>query len=362
MTERSDPVRLGVVGLGGMGQRHAGNAREAGHVVAGGADPIEDSRTAFADAFEVPVHADYEALYEEEEIDAVAIATPNTFHAPAAIAAFERDIAVLVEKPLADDINAARDVANAARESDAIGMVGFQNRFSASLEMLEAYRDAGALGEIVHVEAEYVRRRGIPNVDSWFTDASMAGGGALIDIGVHTIDFALAAADFPEPSLVSGVTRQLYADREDYVDPEDWSGFGSMGGGNVDVEDGASAFVRCEDGATLSLEVAWARDREPSRTVRIQGTEGGATCRIGEDELTIYGTSAAGTDHYVDSTMTDPNPPSSYAAEMQYFLARVAEGTPPATNTVEQGLTVQEIIHGIYRSNETGEPYRVGSD
>lgn len=351
-------VTVGLVGLGWMGRRHAQHVLELGHDLVGGADVVSSTRERFANDFDAPVFEGYGALYEATEPDAVVIATPNAFHAETAIAALERDIAVLIEKPLAADLESAREVAAVASETDVTAMVGFHNRFASSLRMLEEYRREGALGNIVHVEAEYIRRRGIPNVNSWFTDASMAGGGALIDLGVHTIDFAMATAGFPDPVAVMGVTRRLYADRPDYVDPDDWSDWGGIGGETIDAEDVATALIRCEDDVTIAIEIAWARDRDPSTDIYVQGTHGGAHCELDDGTLTLYGTSGAGTDHYVTSELEDPNEPPKYKAEMQYFLETVATGRDLETNTIEEALVVQEIIHGIYESSETGTEYR----
>ncbi len=351
-------VSVGFVGLGWMGRRHAQHVVDLGHEVVGGADVVSSTRERFAGDFDVPVFDGYDGLLDATEPDAVVIATPNAFHAGPTIAALERDTAVLVEKPLSDTLEDAREVAAVAEDAEATAMVGFHNRFSSSMRMLDDYRLSGALGDIVHVEAEYIRRRGIPNVNSWFTDVSLAGGGALIDLGVHTIDFAMAVAGFPEPKSVSGKTVRLYADRPDYVDPEDWSHWGGIGGETIDAEDGATALIRCENDVTISIEIAWARDRPASEDVYIQGTDGGAHCKLGGDTITIYGASGAGTDHYVDSEMVDPSSPPNYKEEMDYFLRTVATGEELVTNTVDEALTVQEIVHGIYESSETGTEYR----
>ena len=355
-------VRCGIVGLGGMGTEHAGNVTEAGHDVVAGTDVVDEKRSSFAAEFDAATYEDHEAMYEAESLDAVVITTPNAFHAPAAIGALERNIAVLCEKPLADSLSAAEEIADAAHASDAFCMVGFHNRFSGAASLFESHRERGTFGDVSHVEVDYVRRRGIPGVGSWFTQRDLSGGGALIDLGVHAIDFALYLAGFPEVEEVSGVTRSQFGDRADYADPDGWAGHWDTGEASFDVDDSASAFVRCVDGTTISLEVAWATNRDPSNEVVIRGTEAGARCTVGGDSLTLYSCDTGGHDHYDDRELFGSLDPSGHAAQDRRFLEAVAEGAAPDRNTVEQGLAVQRVLDGIYRSSESGSAVAVEDD
>jgi predicted dehydrogenase len=238
----SDNPRIGVVGCGGMGQLHARNAGEAGAEVVAGADVAEEPREEFADAFDVETFEQYEEMYGEMDLDGVSITTPNAFHAPAAIEAFEADINVLVEKPLADSVEAAERIVEAERASDAFGMVGFQSRFTPAGSIFKAQKEQGRFGDITNVEGKTIRRRGIPGIGSWFTSKELSGGGAIIDIGVHKIDFIMYLLDFPEIEEVTAETRSTFGDREEYADPDDWIGKWDTSYETFDVEDSASAF------------------------------------------------------------------------------------------------------------------------
>jgi len=342
-----------------MGTNHAGSLDDLGHRIVAGADVVSEKRAAFGEEYDAGTYEDAEAMLEAESLDAVVVTTPNAYHAPAATAALERDVNVFCEKPLADSLENAERIADAARRSDAHVMVGFHSRFSTAGEVLTDYREAGRFGEITHVEGSFVRRRGIPGVGSWFTTEALSGGGALIDIGVHLIDFVLYLAGFPEPVEVSGTTRSEFGGRADYADPDGWAGHWETDAETFDVDDSASAFVRCADGTTLSLEVAWATNREADRSIRLRGTGAGAACALAGEEVTILETGSEGVDHYSDATLSGSLDPSGYEAELAYFADTVAAGEAPATNTVDEALTVQRVIDAIYRSSEAGEAVAV---
>ncbi|WP_336344322.1 Gfo/Idh/MocA family protein [Halalkalicoccus ordinarius] len=349
-------VRIGVVGLGFMGQVHAENVSEFGHDVVAGADLDDEVRETFGTRFGAATYEDFEAMYEEEELDAVAVSVPNKIHEPAVVAALERGLDVLCEKPLAHTLESAERITEVARESEGFCAVNFHNRITAAAEMFKGYQEEGRFGEVTHVQGNYVRWRGVPGLGSWFTDRELAGGGALVDIGVHAIDFALYVLDFPEVEEVMGITRSNFATRDDYADPEDW---GVDGGGEFNVEDSVTALVRCAGGKTISLEVAWAASQEPTNEFTIRGTDAGAKLKLGEDDLRLFDTGRQGTDHFVRSELEGSLPETGWAATDKLFVESVASGETPELNTVEQALTVQRVIDAIYRSSEEGSSVRV---
>ncbi len=353
----SQTVRLGVVGLGFMGRIHAENTAAFGHAVVAGADLDSEARETFAADFEAATYEEFETMYDEEELDAVAVSVPNKIHEPAVVGALEHGLDVLCEKPLAHTLESAQRIAETARDAEGFCAVNFHNRLTAAAEMFKGYQEEGRFGEVTHVQANYVRWRGVPGLGSWFTDSELAGGGALVDIGVHAIDFALYALDFPEIEEVMGITRSNFATRDDYVDPEDW---GVDGGGEFDVEDSVTALIRCADGKSISLEVAWAASQEPTNRFVIRGTDAGAALELGEDELRLFDTGRQGIDHFVRSELEGELPHSGWTASDKLFVESVASGRTPELNTVEQALTVQRVIDAIYRSSDRNASVQPG--
>lgn len=355
----SDTVRVGVVGLGGMGRRHARNAREDGHDVVAGADVSGTARDAFADAFEAPTFPDHEAMLDAVSLDAVVVTTPNAVHAPAVRTALARDLHVLCEKPLADSLAAAESIAEAAADSDGSVTVGFDKRFHAAPAVATAYRRAGRLGDVTHVEADFVRRRGVPGRDSWFVSRELAGGGVVVDVGVHVLHLALLIAGFPDVETVSAETRQTFLNRESYADPEGFAAeWGEGSGGDLDVEDGATAFVRTT-GPTIALELAWAANRPHRERLVVDGSEAGVAFDLDADEMTLYEADDAGVDHYRTSDVAGEHDPAGWEAMTRTFLEAVAVGEAPNVNGLEEALAVQRVVDAVYRSAETGAEVNV---
>jgi predicted dehydrogenase len=353
MTDRST-VRVGIVGLGGIARYHADRLVDTDADLVGGMDVDESARESFAADYEAETVAEAEELYDTA--DAVIVTTPNRFHEEYAVGALEAGLDVLLEKPLANTLESAERIATAAESADGFLMAGFNNRFAPPMKVLKNRQQAGELGEITHVEANYVRRRGVPGRGSWFTAEAVAGGGALIDIGVHAIDLALHLMDFPEVTEVSGVTRSEFGSRDDYTYLEMWGE--DSGAEEFDVEDSASAFVRLADGRTVSLEAAWAVNRPPTQEFFVRGTEGGARFDKATGDLTLFDSGVEGA-HHLSDTQVRTRDGDAHHAEQEAFLDGVRSETAPEWNTVSQALTVQRVIDAIYRSSENGGAVRL---
>jgi predicted dehydrogenase len=349
---------IGIVGLGKIARFHADNIERlsADHDVAlaAGMDVDPEARQQFTEEYDVPTVETVDELLAD--VDAVIVTTPNQFHEEYAVATLEADRHVLVEKPLAHTLSSAERIAQAARSSDGICMVGFHKRYSNPVQVLQSAIAEGRFGELTHIEANFVRRRGIPGRGTWFTDEAAAGGGALIDIGTHAIDLAMYLLDFPTVEEVTGITRSHFGSREEYTYLDMW---GEDSGDTFDVDDSASAFVRCRDETTISLEVAWASNRPPTKEFIVQGTEAGATIDLASGDLTIHEVRDDGADHFADTQITTA-PVDDHLPEDRLFVEAIVDGAQPPRNTPETALAVQRIIDGIYRSSRSDKAVALG--
>lgn len=319
-------VRVGIVGLGVMGTQHAESVETAGHEVAACADIDADARRTFAAEFDAEAYEDYAEMYEAD-IDAVIVTVPNALHADIAVAALEAGHDVLIEKPLAESLESARRIRDAARDADGFCMVGFTLRFGPSGRRMRALTEEGYFGDPTHATASYVRREGVPGAGrAWFTNPDLSGGGALVDIGVHVLDLALYALDFPEVAEVSAHAFNESAD--------------------VDVEDSAVGFVRFEDGSTLVVEASWAANTKSERAVSVRGTDGGACTDLGS--VVAYDPDADG------GRELDVEEGAAHELEIETFVESVAAGRPPEHCTVDEAFAVQQVMDAMYRSSEAG--------
>ena len=268
------------------------------------------------------------------------------------LGAFDAGLNVLVEKPLAHTLDSAERIVRAAASSEGIHMVGFKNRFLPSVEVLKGYQRKDRFGDVTHVEANYVRRRGVPGRGSWFTRSDAAGGGSLVDLGVHAIDLALYLLDFPPVETVFGRTRSEFGGREDYTYLETRGP--DAGPGGFDVDDSTTALLRCAGGQTVALESAWAANRERTDEFVLRGTEAGATLDRQTGDLVLHETRTTGAPHFVDSAI-ETRDVDRVTAEQRAFADAIRTREPPTRNTIEQALVVQRVIDAIQQSSEDGK-------
>lgn len=350
-------LTVGIVGLGAHGTTHARVITELGHDLAG-ADAESDARAAFEERFDAPTYEHPADLFDAD-VDAVVVSTPTSLHEPVAIDAFEAGLDVLLEKPLAADVESAEAIAEAADRTGRICMVGFHHRFENLFRLLESYVDESYFGDLSHVDATFVRRRGIPGRGTWYTSADLAGGGVVMDSGSHALDMVLALFDWPEIEHVAATTRSEFGRREDYAH---LYMYGDDGDARMyDVEDSATAFLEFADGRTASIDVAWAANAEAAHTYELRGTEAGAYVDVTNPadavregtryEFQLNEVRSGPVDHYVDAEVTcEENDP--YRAEQQAFLEAVRTGERPDRNSVHEALAVQRAVERIYEAAE----------
>ena len=346
-------LKIGVIGTGSIsnGTCRAFVDHDHAQLVAA-ADPSEERLGQFCDTFDIDRRYRASAeLVADEDVDAVYIAVPNKFHAQYAVDCLRSGKHTLLEKPFAMNIDEANSVAVAARESDRIFMVGMNQRFSPAVQNARAIVQRGDIGDVFHAKAYWRRRAGIPRIGSWFTQKAIAGGGGLLDIGVHMIDVALHVMDKFDASSVYGSTYTKFGNR----------GLGDGGWGSsetsdapFDVDDFATALVKFDDDCTLQIDVSWVlHQHEPDRmNVELYGTEGGL--RVYQPELYRFSN-----DQY--EIVENPEAPAlrlPHANRVHNFLNAIL-GTEEPLVSIAESIAVQKIIDGIYESSQTGNEVKL---
>lgn len=179
-------IRIGIIGCGNNGCGHARTL--AGipgvHIVAG-ADPACEQRDRITKILpDITVHDDYQAMLDDESLDAVCISTPHVFHYEQALNAMQHGCHVLLEKPMAIQEDHCRKLVAAAAEHNRILQVGFECRTSKLYSRVKDIVRSGELGELASIN--FVHYRGMWKRD-WYFDKAMAGTIATIET-CHYID------------------------------------------------------------------------------------------------------------------------------------------------------------------------------
>lgn len=265
------PLRVAVVGLG-IGRSHVRGLLDlegsATADVVALCDADARRLRSVGDEFGIAArYASLPRLLAAEKPDAVVIATPNDLHAPMGIAALEAGCHVLVEKPLAHTLAAARALAAAATKARRRLMVDFSLRFGAAARTAKAWLDSGRCGRLYHANTYWCRSRGIPTWAAWSTQKRRAGGGPVVDLGIHRIDLALWFMGDPAVTAVSAVMHRDLG-----------RALTRRRGGRFDVEEFGGGLLRLEGGRAVVFEVSWAENsgRREIMLTRVLGVGGGA--------------------------------------------------------------------------------------
>ena len=279
-------------------------------------------------------------LLNDETIDAVYILTANDTHHTFAIEALEKGKHVMVEKPLAHNYPSAKAMVSAAKNTDKVLSVAYQNRGRGDVQQLKKHIDDGVLGEIYAIKAASIRRRGIP---TWgvFTNKAVQGGGPLIDIGSHVLDLALYFIDYPGIEVVTGTTYQAIGSKQ--VSANRW---GPWDKHQYTVEDSAFAFLKTKQGQTIQLEASYALNEEDEgeNALRLYGAKAGAY--INDETLRINWVD----DDYRSKTLQYASHDAAFE-ETDAFIKAIQHGTRPLV-TMDEALLVNEIIETIYNQNQ----------
>ncbi len=345
--------RVGVIGGGGsIGQQHILSFQQSPFAkVVAIAETSEPRGQESLKRFGIPdLHRDYRALLRRKDIDVISIALPNYLHARVAIAALQAGKHVMLDKPMATNARDAARILAAAKRARRVFMVGQNMRFNPDSQQLKAMIQDGALGEIYHANAYWLRRSGIPRIGSWFTRKKFAGGGACYDIGVHLLDLTLHLLGRFDVKAVSGSVSGRLGSKG--------IGDGSWGKSEIDsrkifdVDDSALALIKLKNGATVYLQVTWAAfiDKDNDYGVEIYGDKAGARWQPAR-VFTLTKNGAV-------STEVKPVRRAVPADRMVHFMECVALRKKPLVKP-EESLQVQRVLDAIYESSRTGREVRL---
>ena len=261
----SDKPRVGFLGVGWIGRHRMEAMMKTGAIeVAAVADPSADMRAAAVEL--APDAAPVNTLDEllTQDLDGLVIASPSALHAEQSIRALEAGMAVFCQKPLGRTEAEVRAVVEAARTADRLLGVDLSYRFTSGMQRIRELLQAGELGQPFAADLTFHNAYGPDK--PWFYDKALSGGGCVMDLGVHLVDLALWALDWPE---VAEVQSRLLSEGAPLAHPE------------RQVEDYAVATVTLATGAVLRLACSWRlpAGQEAVIAADFYGTQGGAALR-----------------------------------------------------------------------------------
>ncbi len=351
-------LRAGVIGLG-MGSAHAAAfAHCENSELAAIADVKAEALERIGDKHGVEKrYEDGLEMIKNEDLDIVCVATPNKLHKTMTIAALEAGAHVICEKPMAMNAAEAQDMLDAADKAGKRLMINFSFRFHPTSLALKREVDAGVLGDVYFARSVWLRRLGAPTWGAWFLQKDGAGGGPLIDLGVHRLDLALWLMGHPKPTWVMATAHDKILKK-----------VAAKKGIDCSVEDFAGAFIKFEDGSALELEASWASHikRWEHMETRLMGTDGGLIqYNVGDGydfDAELYvernGCRYDIKPHLVQDGVR-PNPiVDDTNGSMQHFVDAIINDKPHIA-TGEEGHVVMQLLDAIYESAATGDPVKI---
>ena len=332
-------LHVGVVGLS-MGRYHIERYRmHPGVKVQAVCDVDLQLAERTAAEFTIPeAFCSFDQFLDKADIQAVSIVVPNYLHKPFTLAALDRGLHVMCEKPMALNTDEALEMQEKVRATGRKFMIHFNQRYRPEHQYFRRVIESGDLGEVYYASAGWRRMRFIPGLGGWFTQKKFSGGGPLIDLGVHMLDLTRWIIGRPRGVTVSASTFGRLGER---IAAEQKKAF--------DVEDLASALIRFDNGATLHLEVSWALNFEHREKVflEVSGTGGGLSSvsyDFKEKEVSIF--------RERDGVMTRTEPlkfPQTFENAQQHFVNCILQDREPDAGA-EDGVEIMRVLDAVYES------------
>ncbi len=345
-----EKIKIGIIGTGNIARSHISSYLKNPNVELYAFCDIHEGRLYDAGKeFGIErLYTDLDEMLALPELDAVSVTTWNSEHAPCAIKALNAGKHVLCEKPMATTVEDAIAMKEAAERNGKLLMIGFVRRFGNDMRLVRDFIDEDYLGEIYYTKATYIRRNGNPM--GWFGDKSRSGGGPLIDLGVHVIDFVRYALGNPKPISVYGATFKKLGARTNIKTPKDYISLSATDKDICDVEDLATAMIRFDNGTVLQIEASFSLNTTSGKgDIELFGTKAGVKL----DKTLVFATEV---NDYLSNVEICENASfdfdASFKRETDHFVDCIMNGTK-CQNPAEDGIEIMKILSAIYQSAET---------
>ena len=336
-------LNVGIVGCGRMGSRRARIVHESESEQLNLLADIDLNRVnGLAEELNCRSATDWREVVESDEIDVVIVCVPNKHMAPVIVAALEAGKHVLCEKPPGRNQEEARQIVEAAAQAEGTFKIGFDKRYHPAMRKMRELFDQDLIGPVMYARAVFGHGASPGLEKTWFASADLAGGGSMIDMGVHLVDLLRwYIGDFEN---VLGVAKTYYWDL-DYFES------------GQQVDDNAFFLMQTEDGKVAQVHVSWTQWKNRF-SFEIFGRDG---------FLRMEGLGG----YYGPSTLTlarrrpESGPPemevfefneqfNTLELEWYDFVESVRKGEQDVEKA-QDGLKTMRTIDALYRSASSGE-------
>jgi len=333
-------MRVGIIGTGAIAHKHAAAYRNIGYELAVCTNRNEETGRRFAAQYGCAFVDSYEDVCHDDRLDFVDVCTFPDFRLPPLQHCARAGRHIQVEKPIATNLETAREMVDTARQASILLSVVSQHRFDDSVQFLKRAIKSGRMGRILQADAymkwyrpaDYYAR---PGKGTWRTE----GGGALINQAIHQVDVLL---------FLAGAVTEVF-------------GMWQLGALHaIESEDAVSAILRYASGATGVIQASTAFWPGDSERVEIHGTRG--TAIITGDKLTTWEVQddtgeRAPLARDVSSGSSDPMAISLAPFERQFrdFGEAIRTAGRPCSSG-EEGYRALELVMSIYQSCREGQP------
>lgn len=335
-------VQLGLIGSKFISSIHADSLRRVPTAeILAVASPTEDHVKPFAEQFDIKHwYTDYRRMLEMDELDMVVLGLPNSLHCEATEAAAAAGKHVIVEKPMALNLGECDRMIDACRSAGVKLMYAEELCFAPKYVRLKQLADEGALGDIFLVKQS--EKHDGPHA-AWFWDVEQSGGGVMLDMGCHGIEFARWMLGKP-------AIKSVYCDLKR-----------NMHGDKTRGDDTSLLIVDFEGGATAYIEESWAKLGGMDDRAELHGTGGVAYADLLHgNAIEAYSRSGYG---YSVEKAGDTRGWSfpvfeelwnyGFPQEFEHFVDCVLQDKQPSESG-EDGRTVMEVLFAAYASAGQG--------
>ena len=316
-------MKVGLIGIGGMGNVHFGCYKKMSGIEIAVADVRVDMAKEKIQDDSIPVYASYEEMIEREKPDFVDICTPSYMHADMAVYALTHGCHVLCEKPMSISSAECQRMIDAKEKSGKLLMIAHVVRFMSPYVYLKSVINSGELGKPVHIVMHRLSESPKWSWENWMLDTEKSGGVAL-DLSIHDIDFM---------QYVFGQPKSLSADYRDMKDDTNYA---------------RTTFFY--DGFSVETVGSWYNAPVPFHAEYLAVFEngylesrGGKVMKNGREVSLEVGDTS-------ENTGINLSGADGYADEITYFIDCIKNGKDPIRVTPESSKKSVELVEEIVKT------------